>query len=381
MKKKIIPIVTALACAFTTATALIACGDDEDQKFHSEAQWTAAFDAVLATKDYKIQQGEWKEFEADDGSVYAGYNTFNQVYYDAVDNIYREEFIMPDDIIARTVAKHGSRYYNIVGNFGEPISQSDFNQAKGYFDEFYDDLIQRLFTDYRNEYNKFSIGGSGYWGINDDYTYYHNYILKNESFTIRRDDNGTTVETVYSIETVDVTILDEGGLHEVKLTGITSNSPDDDSNMEFIYMPGSGLKEYWEMQNIQYPEVLGMTYVFDNVDFVGTVPESVRETAYQMQAAIHSANQDKRITCNADGSLTTDIVFDDVKLSDFTLTEGDNGALTITYGDISFDGECRIDRNRSFVVIEFISAFYIDEEVIPVKFTFRQMLNYELNPQ
>ncbi len=57
MRKKVTAIVIASACALTCAVSLTACGSDEEAKYHSQEQWTAAFSAATTRDCYMFDEG------------------------------------------------------------------------------------------------------------------------------------------------------------------------------------------------------------------------------------------------------------------------------------------------------------------------------------
>ncbi|MCH5162438.1 MAG: hypothetical protein J1G38_02980 [Clostridiales bacterium] len=372
MNKKFVPITLAVACAFSSAFALAACGGDDEEKFHSEAQWKAAFDAELGSKDYRLTQDYY--YEDEDSS---GYRTFETVYYDGNNEIYRIDRNNGVESASSVVyVKHNSRYYTVPdGTFGEPVQKTQFDSFVQTMDSEYDSLVNLLLDQYRGSYNKFQILGSGSTSDNTGTVNYHNYYLKNSKFTVHgtvSDGEGGIKEEdiVYSVEYVTVKIRDDtDNIYQVLLEGITSKYTE--GKLFFTYNPGSDAES--TVEYVQYPEVYGQTYEFFNIDIdYSAIPEEKREAVTTIDGAITDACRDKRISCDANGKLDTDLVIDGTDLSKFKITD-DNGQLTITDGEVSFAGVCRIDSDMGMVVVEFSNPVYVAGagDYYPFKFIFR----------
>lgn len=362
MKKKILAIMTALACTATCATALVACGDDEIQKHHSEAQWKAAFNAALDTPNFKLQQNYL---------VDSGYAGMFDLYYDSVKQIY----IMNDyfDGTAESTTflfKKGAKcFMGDTSALAEEITAEDFAGRVSYLDEYYASMADMLLEKYRDSYGKFvTYGGNG----ETNGVKYYNYVLKNSKFTIEGSIPDATApdgykkgDIEYSVESIQVDITTSGELYKITMDGITNEY--DENTLEFVFNQGSGAQEMLDQYSMRLPEVFGTTYEFVDV----TVNPNI-ESLLQQAGAMRQLYQGKRISCAADGSLSGDVEVDGTSITEFKLTES-NGQITVTGGGYTLHGECKADKNMGEILLKLNNTIQSGNDEIVFTFILKRV--------
>lgn len=341
MKKKLLPVILAVACTATCALAFTAC-DSEDPKVHTATQWEQAFESALSNKDY-----EWREKYCIKGDVDEfGYDKYDYpvsyIVCDTPNNYFTSSYYYSERTDMTTIFKKGNRYYkgNDVYNL-ERLSAEDFETEKNNIISGTDKVATLLLNLYKSRYADFKSFGSGSGG--SDGISYHNYLLRDSTFKMETATQSGTKEVEYNVEKVEVSLIDNSSeIHQIYFTGITPKEDVGDlenEKLQFIYERGLS-KSYLENFDNVY-EIDGKTFELHHVEVNApdSIPEAEYLAYYDWSLKTVQDNQGKTVTHNLNGTLSGDIVINDELISTYTLTD-DLGVITVTNGTTTLTGEC-----------------------------------------
>lgn len=352
MKKKIISLIAVSACAIGCAAALVACGGGDDKgdgapkKPHTEAQWTAAFNAEIQSPYYKWQELAYAPSAEGGGS----YSIMSEWQCDGVNRAYSYETTLPYQS-KDYYFKKGSRYYTSKDTTQyfyafDRITPEAFAEKEENFAAPQKKLIEDVLKQFRDDYDNFVAAGTGTVFLDEDNKFnYASYEKTDTTFTVQgKLANNEVGDITYNAEKVQVSITEENKIYGITVTGVTGGGIDS-GKLEFLYQPytyysGDGLRVY--LDSAILPELAGNKFSLFSIDVKGEgVPEDELRGYKTWADDVWTANVGKRITCVADGTITGDIVLDDIDLSTFTWAEDDEkyGDLTVTNGTYTLSGK------------------------------------------
>lgn len=357
--KKIISLIAVSACALCCASALVACGGDDDKgggapkKPHTEAQWTAAFDTEIQTQYYHWQESAYTP-DADGGG---NYNLLSEWKCDAANHAYCLETVLDSESTATDYYfQNGTRYYTsrdpLQGSYIiDRMTPEDFATKEQIFANPQKKVVEDVLKQFRDDYGSFGYTGTGTVTVDaagggDTYSFhYSNYEKNNTTVTVQGTlANGQTGNITYNVEQVRACITEDNKLYWLTLSGVTGDGIDS-GKLEFQYQPYlfypiGDLRE--QISYLILPELAGNKFSLFSIDVKGEgVPEDELRGYKTWADNVWTANVGKRITCVADGTITGDIVLDDIDLSTFTWVEDDEkyGDLTVTNGTYTLTGK------------------------------------------
>lgn len=385
MKKKILPLIAVSACAIACASALVACGgDDEPTKSHTEAQWKAAFNAELDTPYYR-----WEERYYITDEHGGGYVPLSEFQCDAVNRMYFYATSAPN-VTGNYLFKQNSKYYGSVSASEgayynlEKLSLEEFTEKENGDVGQYKKLVEDLLKKYRDDYGSFDCRSGG--EVSQEgvlIAKYSTYELENSSFTVRGIlENKEEGDIVYNVEKVEVSITDDGKFYSFTLSGITGGGIN--GKMQFYYSPFTyvnGIDLHKDIDALVLPEIVGNTFKLDNIYIDADVPTEELRGYQQWASDVLLENYNKHIECDENGTITGDIVLGDIALSTFTLTERDDSDenVSVSNGTYTLNGHFGIDNNSNTLALTLNHTMKAQDGTTDVVFTY--IFHIDINMQ
>ena len=308
MKKRILPIVAALACTTACVLTLVACGgggDNTNPNLLTEAEWKEQFNAAINTPDYSFQQshGDTSVHDTDlyvdkavRGYSYSYYEngSSSSSYLFKKDGIYYESYNYSDD----EHYSFGTRTHT-AAEFAE-IEDEEFLSG-------WNTIIEQTLILCRDKFSAFTtIGGTFYDAENVAATINNPFTKKDMDVTVGR-----------------ITIIfQDKKLANIGFYDIEGDELED--KVEWTYSVGATMQTI--INSVTLPQIQGASYELTAVNGSSSAPDV-------------TANEGKYIKWKDDGTLEGDISISGLNVADGTMTCGDNG-IVITIGDYTLTGYC-----------------------------------------
>lgn len=309
MKKKILTMAVAFACATACAITLAACGDggnDTNPALLTEAQWKEQFNALIDTPDYSFNQLHY------DGDMSV---VDTSLYVDKAVRGYSYSYYENDSSSSSYLFKKDGIYYEAYQNSGATYSFGTRTHTAAEFAEIEDEeflsgwntIIEQTLILCRDKFSAFTTdAGTMYDATNVAATINNPFTEKDMDVTVGK----ITV------------IFQDKKLVNIGFYDIEGDELED--KVEWSYSVGATMQAV--IDSVFLPQIKGASYELTAVN--GNSSHSdVTE------------NEGKYIKWKDDGTLEGDISISGLSVADGTMTCGDNG-IVITIGEYTLTGYC-----------------------------------------
>lgn len=308
MKKKVLALITALACVSVGAFGLTACGDDDDatKKHHTAEQWTAAFSDPSVTDCYSFSEMLFPANATTGGQIRSlAYDKNSEYYYYSHGSITVEDDTVSSDSTTSDVAYKKNRHY-YTQSYDSDTGDSNIYEITA--DQFaakinnnsFADVADRLLDGCKNRYDDFDAHGTTVWGSDISGRYY-------EAKNVRVD-----IDQSLSIvfEKVTVGVTDAGALYDIEATfdgeDITKEEPATAKHK--YYYRNEDSDSYANVPRVAPSRLEGNTFRLVRIEDANA--EGAPSEYDTWIASVIAANSNKTITAKADGTLEGDIEID-----------------------------------------------------------------------